>query len=424
MIKYLPSNLACLLIAFLMCFMACENDSDDSSADLSLILTVDNSSPTFGDDVAISLSLTNAGPGTAMDVEASILLPSGLGLTASDAAPSTSFAASTGVWSVPVIANGETLELNLTATVEEDGEYDILAEISVSGSDDPNSIPGNNVSGEDDQQSIDLSPVPPSDVTVTTYAVVLGADGLAMDANGNLYAANYGQSTVYKVDTEKNVSTFLSNQPGAAGMALDNEGNLYLATYRTNQISRIALANNDTEAFASGIAAPIALEFDSEGNLWTNNNVNNAVTKIDREGNSSTITIDIYNNSSLTLDDNDNVYVSDYASGRIIKIDAATGEQTQFASLPLSSGGVGFIIYADGYFYATAIADAVVFMIDGDGQSEIIAGKQGETGNKDGDGNQARFERPIGIVAADDGRTLYVAQQGGAGAIRVITGFR
>lgn len=421
-IKY--SNLTYFLLVLLTAFYACDNDSDNATSDLSLTLMVDNSDPTFGDDVNINLSMENAGPGDATDVEVSIPLPSGLTYISSEAEPSTSYSENTGVWTIPSISNGEVMVLTLVARVKDDGVYELMAEVISADNEDPDSGPGNGDDNEDDQANLTLSPVLPSEVNVTTYAVVLGADGLTMDSEGNLYAANYALSTVYKIDKQKTVSTFLENQPGAAGMDLDDNGNLYLATYSTNQISKISLDDNTSEVYAGSVAAPIGLAFDSDGNLWTNNNVNSAVTKIDSEGNKTVITIDIYNNSSLTVDNNDHIYVSDYGSGRIIKIDSQTGDQSQFTSLPLNSGGVGFVLYADGYFYATAIADGVIFMIDVEGNAEIIAGKQGASGDKDGDGNQARFDRPLGIVASEDGQTLYVAQQGGAGVIRVITGFR
>ena len=69
------------------------------------------------------------------------------------------------------------------------------------------------------------------------------------------------------------------------------------------------------------------------------------------------------------------------------------------------------------------IGRIIIFMIDSKGRYEIIAGKQGVSGNLDGSLEEATFDRPNGIVASKDGKTLYVAQQGEEGAIRVITGF-
>ncbi|MEO9966581.1 MAG: hypothetical protein ABJF11_12365 [Reichenbachiella sp.] len=429
MIKIYNSRLAGIVILIFFIFVSgCSSDSNDMdptlTSDVSMSLVVDNSEPAIDDPININLSVSNAGPNTATGIEVSIPLPSGYTYIGDDAESSTSYSESTGTWTIPSLDNGSSADLAIEATVNQSGEYLIVAEVIASDNEDPDSTPNNNVSAEDDQESISVPPVIPSDVVVTTYAVVKGADGLVMDASGNLFAANYGLSSVYKIDKEKVVSTYLTNQPGAAGMAVDDQGGLYLATYNNNQIVKVSTDGSTVDVFASAVLAPIALDFDSEGNLYTNNNVNSAVTKIDADGNKTAISVDIFNNSSLTLDEEGNIYVSDYNSGKITKIDAKTNELSEFTNLSLNSGGIGFIIYSDGNFYATAIADNVIFMIDSDGNAKTIAGKAGVSGTTDGDGNQARFDRPIGIIASEDGNTLYVAQQGGSGAIRMLTGFR
>ncbi len=271
--------------------------------------------------------------------------------------------------------------------------------------------------------SIDTSPTAqPSSVQVVTIATLNAADGLVLDQSGNIYASNYGSDIVYKIDTSNSVTTFINNQDGAAGMVYDDQGFMYLARYESADIVKISADGNTVEIYASAVPAPIALDLDSEGNLYTNNNVNSAITKIDTNGNKTSMSISLFNNSSLTIDDNDNIYVSDYDSGKIIKIDANTNQESTFANLPIS-GGVGYIVYSNGNFYATTITDQLIFKINLNGAYEVIAGIQSQAGVQDGSGNVATFNRPIGIVATPNGETLYVAQNGGSGAIRMITGF-
>lgn len=280
-------------------------------------------------------------------------------------------------------------------------------------------------SSEEDPAVVDPDPIDPppvSTVEVSTFAALQAADGLTMDSSGNLFAANYGQSKVYKVATDGSISVLIENQPGAAGMAFDSQGKLLLARYASSDIVSITAQGTVGSTIANGVAAPIAVAFDSSGNIYTNNNVNSAVTKIDSNGNKVVISHTINNNSSVTLDDNDNIYVSDYDSGRIIKIDANTSAITTFVNLPIN-GGVGFIIYSHGNFYATAIGEHTIYKISMEGVAERIAGIKGTAGLINGNGDVARFNKPNGIVASADGKTLYVAQAESGGAIRVITGF-
>lgn len=265
--------------------------------------------------------------------------------------------------------------------------------------------------------------VDPSPVQVSTFFNINAADALTLDDNGNLFATNYGTDIVYRITPDRNISTFASNQLGAAGMDFDSEGFLYLARYDVADIAKISPDGSEITQFAAAVPGPIAVEFDSQGNLFVNNNVNSAYTKIDPDGNKTRVTISSVNNSSLTLDDDDNIYISDYTTGIIHKVDAETGDQTVFANLPVT-GGVGYITYSNDYFFATSLTDHQIFMIDMNGSVEVIAGQRGVTGTRNGSGDVATFHNPIGIVASSDGNTLFVAQNGGSGAIRMITGFR
>lgn len=284
--------------------------------------------------------------------------------------------------------------------------------------------PTNPIGDTEDPDPVDPDPVdppPPSSVQVSTYTSLRASDGLVVDANGNLYASHYGDSKVYKIDTNQSVSLFAENQSGAAGMIFNDQGKLYLARYNVSDIVELSDDGVVTQTIATSVTGPIALAFDADGNLFTNNNTNNTVTKIGTDGTKQTINQSITNNSSVTLDADNNMYVSDYISGQIIKIDAQTNAVSTFVNLPIT-GGIGFIIYVNGYFYATAIGEHVVYKIDAQGNAEIIAGIKGVSGNLDGNGDDAQLRAPNGIAASADGTTLYVAQ-GGQGGIRMITGF-
>ena len=67
--------------------------------------------------------------------------------------------------------------------------------------------------------------------------------GLAFDASGNLYVANYGNSTISKVTPGGTVSTFVSSGlSGPIGLAFDASGNLYVTNWNSGTISKVAAA--------------------------------------------------------------------------------------------------------------------------------------------------------------------------------------
>ncbi len=395
---------------------------EDPSANLSLTKTVNNSTPFIGDNVIFTITISNQGPDAATGVQVTDVLPSGYTFVSDNGATATTYDETTGIWTLPTLAASGSASLSITAVVNSQGNYINSAEITASTLLDPNSTPGNNAPSEDDQDTASTNPQEPSPVEVTTYAILQAGDGVTIDNAGNVYAANYVESVVYKIDTNQAISTFAENQPGAAGMVFGDDGNMYLARYSASDIARISPDGSTVDIIASAVASPIAVEFDSNGNLYTNNNFNSTITKIDPDGNKTVINVSAMNNSTLTLDDEDNIYISDYDNGIIHKIDAETGVESTFTTIPLIQGGISFIVYSQGYFYATAIMDHVVYKIDSNGAYEIIAGTPGVAGVTDGNGFEALFEGPNGIVVSPDGNTIYVAQ-GGVGLIRKITGF-
>ena len=102
------------------------------------------------------------------------------------------------------------------------------------------------------------------------------AQGLAFDAAGNLYVANYGNDAISKVTPAGVVSTFVSSSSGLegpCGLAFDAAGNLYVANYDSNTISKVTPAGvvSTFVSSSSELDDPTGLAFDAAGNLYVAN---------------------------------------------------------------------------------------------------------------------------------------------------------
>jgi len=133
-------------------------------ADLSLSLAVDDPTPTVGDDVVFTLDLTNAGPSTATGVTVALALGPGYTFVSSD--DPAGYDEIAGVWTLPSV-NGTVL-LNITATVNTTGPYDVIAEVATATEPDPDSTPGNGAPAEDDYTMTSTVPVKLADLSITT----------------------------------------------------------------------------------------------------------------------------------------------------------------------------------------------------------------------------------------------------------------
>ena len=128
-----------------------------STADLSVIKTVDDATPIVGEDVTFTITITNGGPDGATGVELTDLLPAGLSFVSSTPSQGT-YDSGTGVWTVGAIAVNSSATLSLVATATSLGAKVNTAEITASDQPDPDSTPDNNNAGEDDQASATVTP--------------------------------------------------------------------------------------------------------------------------------------------------------------------------------------------------------------------------------------------------------------------------
>lgn len=118
-------------------------------------------------------------------------------------------------------------------------------------------------------------------------------DGLAYDADGNLYVANLNGNTIIKYDAQWNASLFsaspLIDQPG--GLVIDGSGNMFCAMYNGNRIVRFRLDTAEAELFAEQpgvLVHPSDLKLSRDGALLTCGR-NGGVFSIDATGQVTTI---------------------------------------------------------------------------------------------------------------------------------------
>jgi len=151
-----------------------------------------------------------------------------------------------------------------------------------------------------------------------TNATFNGPSGIAVDATGNLFVADSGNSTTRKIDGNWNVTT-IAGQTGVTGssdgqgtnatfnspqgITVDGAGNLLVADTSNNTIRNID-TNGDVTSIAgqAGVGGsddgngtnaiftgPGGISVDVKGNLFVADTLNNIIRKIDTNGNVTTI---------------------------------------------------------------------------------------------------------------------------------------
>jgi len=160
--------------------------------------------------------------------------------------------------------------------------------------------------------------------TIGSSITLADPAGLAVDSQGNLYAANFGlsagvSSTIAKFDSAGTFVGAISNNVNRPfGVLVDAADNLYVGNWFTNNISKFDSSGTfqTTLGDSNNINGPMGIVKDSGGNLFVanlNGPIGSNVTKFDPAGlfagyigDSANLT----NPSALAIDSAGNLYVS------------------------------------------------------------------------------------------------------------------
>ena len=118
---------------------------------------MDDATQLVGDNVVFTIVVNNDGPSDATGVSVSDLLPNGYSYVNDDGAGT--YVSGTGVWTIGSLPNGASATLQITAEVLATGDYLNYAQVATSDPFDPDSTPGDDSVGDDDDDTAGTIPV-------------------------------------------------------------------------------------------------------------------------------------------------------------------------------------------------------------------------------------------------------------------------
>ena len=304
-----------------------------------------------------------------------------------------------------------------------------------------------------------------------TSAALSAPYGLALDAIGNLYIADNGNSRIRMVSTTGIITTVAGNgQQGFSGdggpatsaslnapysVAIDSSGNLYISDSGNHRIRKVNLAGTITTvagngqpgssgdggpATAASLNVPLGIAVDPTNNLYIADQNNFRIREVSAAGSIATVAGNGQNGFSgdtgpavqamlgrpfgVALDGLGDLYIADLDNNRVRMVSTA-GKITTVAGngQPGFSGDGGPATSASLYGPAAVATDAAgnfyvadqfnlrVRKVDAKGVITTVAGngKQGFSGDG-GPATSALLANPYG-VAVDRSGNLYIADQ-------------
>ncbi len=307
------------------------------------------------------------------------------------------------------------------------------------------------------------------DNIAATAAQLLTPTFVAIDATGNIYVSDYGNSRIRKISTSGIITTIAGT--GTAGyngdwiqatdaqisncdgITLDNLGNLYISDDYNNRIRKVNSAGiittiagtgeagnsgDNGPATAAKFSSPHGIAVDNSGNVYFADYPNNCVRKVNTAGIITTIagqgTSGTGDNGLATaaklsapygiaIDGSGNLYIAEYLGSRIRKINSAgiittiagtgthgySGDNGPATAAQFRSP-TGIAVYRNGNLYTCDAYDNRVRRITGSGIITTISGTG--TGGYNGDNisaSSAELHGPMGI-ALDAAGDIYIAE--------------
>ena len=235
-----------------------EDDDDDEvinvleptpAADLNLAKLVDNAAPAVGDQVTYTINVTNSGPAIATNVGVNDMIPAGLQFDSASGATSVLNTGNNVDFTIDTIAVGETVSMQILATVLQTGQIINRAEVSKADQPDSDSVPGTG-SNEDDDDTAIINAVDACQFTTITAAAnqssVCPGDLVTFTASGCIGTVEWSNGqTGASISVTVTQTTSLSAQCRVSANCLSPASNI--VTVSVNNPPAPAIAISSTE---------------------------------------------------------------------------------------------------------------------------------------------------------------------------------
>jgi sugar lactone lactonase YvrE len=145
--------------------------------------------------------------------------------------------------------------------------------------------------------------------------------GVAVDAVGNTFIADYGAGKVVKV-TPGGVQTTVpaTGLSAPIGVAVDGAGNVYIVDLNLPYVVKVTPTGAQT-TLGSGLNYPIGIALDATGDIFIGDQNNNRVEELSASGIQTTVpTTGLSQPWGVAVDAQGNVFVADGGNSRVVKV--------------------------------------------------------------------------------------------------------
>jgi virginiamycin B lyase len=205
-------------------------------------------------------------------------------------------------------------------------------------------------------------------------------DAIAVGTDGNLWVTGGGTSTISRMTSAGNVTTFATPTPAAQPRSITPgpDGNLWFAESNANRIGRITMGGVITEyAIPTAASKPTSITAGPDGALWFTEHIGNRIGRITTDGVITEYPIPTAAAGAFTIaagpEGSNRLYFTEYLKNRIAYITTA-GAITESIALPVGTGPLGIATIAGSVWFTESITGNLSRLITDTTVSRIALG--------------------------------------------------
>jgi sugar lactone lactonase YvrE len=190
----------------------------------------------------------------------------------------------------------------------------------------------------------------------SNFATVNGTpQQIAFDSSGNLWLAGSGFfKEIEKITPAGVITTYSASGTIPYGIAIDASDNVYYSDENHGDIKKIS-TTGVTTTFATGLSQPNGMTFDKAGNLIVANKGDGAIKKITPAGAVSTIISGMADPTNVAYAPNGDLYISTGSQSKIFRFPAGgqDGDQEIFINFNVDYDSPGQMAIYNGALYVS-----------------------------------------------------------------------
>ena len=315
----------------------------DPLADLSVFKTVDDTAPDLGATIEFTVTVANAGPSDATNVDVSDVLPAGLTYVG-DTATQGIYDDGAGIWTVGTIPNGGSATLTIRALVVGTAPGTNSAQVESVTEDDPDSTPGNDLPGEDDQDAAAWNP------TAIDLSLTKTVDDSTPDRGAQvtftITVANDGPDPATNVVVDDLLPAGLTYVSHNAGQGTYDEttGVWSIGTLASSaSVGLTVTATVDTDAVTTNMAEVTAADQPD-----SDSTPDNDVLSEDDQAGATVVPVPVIDLSLTKVETASPVYLGETATFQIVVANAGPSNATGVEVTDLLPAGLTYVTHVAG----------------------------------------------------------------------------